>query len=273
MEFGVSFIVPLSGSADRRPLPSTGSRGSVPQLRRYYGSIGLLAVRLASLRFLRSAIPLTRRRQELPGSWWTLAHVPCSSTPAGPLHQAIGRSALLFGASVLPSASSTASAPTTHSFRGSIARPARSLSTLRSQGRPWSTQDSLPAGGSPWPVGTRTRWVQTKGFSYVICIPLSQASPGAPETASRRQAGVSPRSTVAPGDGSSLTRSSTAPNWKSERANPLGSRVVPRVNARSALPAYRRARAPQGRCAPSPRRRFFAGSRPLRSLDPPCARR
>lgn len=34
-------------------------------------------------------------------------------------------------------------------FRGSITRPMRPLSTLRVQGRPWTTQDSLSAGGQP----------------------------------------------------------------------------------------------------------------------------
>jgi hypothetical protein len=43
--------------------------------------------------------------------------------------------------------------------RGSITRPARSLSTTRSRGRPRTTQDSVPAGGPPWPGGSRTRWV------------------------------------------------------------------------------------------------------------------
>jgi len=55
--------------------------------------------------------------------------------------------ALLLGSTVLPSAPTTASAPATTSFRGSITRPARSLSTLRSQGHPCTTQDSLPADG------------------------------------------------------------------------------------------------------------------------------
>ena len=40
-------------------------------------------------------------------------------------------------------------------FRGSVARLASSLSTLRSQGHPCTTQDSLPAGGQPWPGGVR----------------------------------------------------------------------------------------------------------------------
>ena len=34
-------------------------------------------------------------------------------------------------------------------FRGSITRPARSLCTLRSRGRPRTTQHSIPAGGQP----------------------------------------------------------------------------------------------------------------------------
>jgi len=48
---------------------------------------------------------------------------------------------------VLPSGLSTPSAPAIRSFRGSIERPACSLSTLRSAGYPNAAQDSLPAGG------------------------------------------------------------------------------------------------------------------------------
>jgi len=39
----------------RRPLPFTGSLGSVPPLRRYYGALRLPAARFATLRFLRWA--------------------------------------------------------------------------------------------------------------------------------------------------------------------------------------------------------------------------
>ena len=42
----------------------------------------------------------------------------------------------------------TASTPQ-RCFRGSITRPARSLCTLRSRGRPRTTQHSIPAGGQP----------------------------------------------------------------------------------------------------------------------------
>ena len=44
-------------------------------------------------------------------------------------------------------------------FRGSITRPTGSLCTLRSRGRPRTTQHSVPAGGQPWPVRVCTCWV------------------------------------------------------------------------------------------------------------------
>jgi hypothetical protein len=46
---------------------------------------------------------------------------------------------------------STTKAPTITFFRGSIARPWDSLSTLRELGRPSATQDSLPAAGHALP--------------------------------------------------------------------------------------------------------------------------
>ena len=48
---------------------------------------------------------------------------------------------------------STAKAPTSNLFRGSITRLLRSLSTLRRQGRPCPAQDSLPAAGYALPDG------------------------------------------------------------------------------------------------------------------------
>jgi hypothetical protein len=69
----------------------------------------------------------------------------CSSTPADRMHPATSTH------SVLPSVRLTTSAPRSVTFRGSITRPVRSLSTLR--GSDYSddtTQDSLPAGGQPW---------------------------------------------------------------------------------------------------------------------------
>lgn len=57
LELDVSFIFPSNCSVSRRPLPSTGSFGSVPPLPRYYETLGLPVVRQASLRCLRSALP------------------------------------------------------------------------------------------------------------------------------------------------------------------------------------------------------------------------
>lgn len=50
-------------------------------------------------------------------------------------------------------------------FRGSITRPAHSLSTLRSMSHPITTQDSLPAAGQLYRVGLVTHWVPLKGFN------------------------------------------------------------------------------------------------------------
>ena len=94
--------------------------------------------------------PLGRRPQDLPSSRQILSmHALLPSDPGGtgtPGHPA---------SAMLPSASGTASAPTTSEFRGSITRPASSLPTLRSAGYPNATQDSLPGGGQPYPGGTR----------------------------------------------------------------------------------------------------------------------
>ncbi len=71
------------------------------------------------------------------------------------------------------------------SFRGWITRPAPSLSTLRRLGYPRPTQDSLPAGGHPWPgrigylLGSRRR-VSKK-------VTLSSSSPPFPGFAWRKK--------------------------------------------------------------------------------------
>jgi hypothetical protein len=73
------------------------------------------------------------------------ANMLCSSTPADRMHPATTTH------SVLPSVRLTTSAPRSVTFRGSITRPVRSLSTLRgSDYSDHTTQDSLPAGGQPW---------------------------------------------------------------------------------------------------------------------------
>src|SRR5262249_10754163 len=97
------------------PLPSPGSLGTVPPVRRYYGTLRLPVARLAALRFLRLAIPSLcplvrppRLRARMPRDHSGVGkpvllpafpmeavgspkfpgnprdHSPCSPTPAGP---------------------------------------------------------------------------------------------------------------------------------------------------------------------------------------------
>ncbi len=113
--------VPSNGSEIRRPLPSAGSCGSVPRLRRYYGALRDPDARPAALRLLRLAVPLLRpffaptdtgRCGRGPGvvhrvlltvlesgSAWASqvpeeppVSMPSSSTPVGPPRQAIAAS-------------------------------------------------------------------------------------------------------------------------------------------------------------------------------------
>jgi hypothetical protein len=57
-------------------------------------------------------------------------------------------------------------------FRGSITRPTRSLSTLRSPSCPGTTQDSLPAGGQPLPGGGRAPAGSLRRFRRLTCLLL-----------------------------------------------------------------------------------------------------
>ena len=63
-------------------------------------------------------------------------------------------------------------------FRGSVAWLPNSLSTLRSAGYPYTTQDSLPAAGQALPDGTFTRRGSDERFlsQLLTDIPLSRAS-------------------------------------------------------------------------------------------------
>lgn len=65
-------------------------------------------------------------------------------------------------------------------FRGSMTRPARSLSTLRSPGYPGATQDSLPAGGHLCRAGISPAGLHVR-FRFRLChhVLLIQAWPGA----------------------------------------------------------------------------------------------
>ena len=71
--------------------------------------------------------------------------------------------------------------PRCRRFRGSIAGPTCSLSTLRSPGRPGTTQDSLPAAGRHYRTGLATRRDPCPKFQPMSGFLLGQACPGAPD--------------------------------------------------------------------------------------------
>src|SRR6202035_1258404 len=100
----------------------------------------------------------SRRPGEFPGSCSTLAHMPRSSTPADRMHLALSVPPMQ------PSVQKTTSAPHSLSFRGSITRPVSPLCTLRSRGRPRTTQHSVPVGGYPLPGQDLHLRVLTEGF-------------------------------------------------------------------------------------------------------------
>jgi len=60
-------------------------------------------------------------------------------------------------------------------FRGSITRPTRWLSTLRSRGHPHATQDSLPVGDQPSPGGIEYPRDSIEGFRIRSFVLLLQA--------------------------------------------------------------------------------------------------
>jgi hypothetical protein len=82
-----------------------------------------------------------RWMSQVPGEPSTL--MPCSLTPAGPRHQAN------YNVSTRPLLFATARAPTTIAFRGSIAGPRRSLSTLRNLKLP---PDHARLASGRWPA-------------------------------------------------------------------------------------------------------------------------
>ena len=67
---------------------------------------------------------------------------------------------------MLPSAKLTASAPQQYHFRGSITQPTGTLCTLRSRGRPRTTQHSVPAGGQPLPGQDSHLLGRKEGFRH-----------------------------------------------------------------------------------------------------------
>ena len=97
-----------------------------------------------------------------PGVPW-----PCSPTPVGsvtPGHHGVPtRSPRL-----------TRARTPTRSFRGSIAWPGHWLSTLRREGRPSTTQDSLPAAGQALPGGISYPQGSDERFLSSSLVLLSQ---------------------------------------------------------------------------------------------------
>jgi hypothetical protein len=94
--------------------------------------------------------------------------MPCSPTPAGPI--APDHSQCVDAA---PAKTKTKAPARINSFRGSITRLQHSLSTLRREGCPSTTQDSLPAAGQALLDGLIARKVPTKGFDLYLYISSS----------------------------------------------------------------------------------------------------
>ena len=171
----------------------------VPRSRRYYEALRLPSLPFAALRCLRFAIPPSRRsfapcgrRRPAVGSGELVFRFPsrkmsvetdgapkflgtprvpwpCSPTPAGsvtPGHRGV------------PTRSPRLTRARTPAmiFRGSIARPGHSLSTLRREGRPSTTQDSLPAAGQLCRAGFVNPQGSDERFPSSRLFPLSQAS-------------------------------------------------------------------------------------------------
>lgn len=193
---GLPIVFPSSSPVLRRPLRSTGSFGSVPPLPRYYWTLRLPISRLPQLRCLRPEIPpmrllfaprridAPRRRAGVVSFCGFPNHTSVSGKdgtsqvpgepqcPHAPLFDPGGTlKSGHFGSRILPSANWTASASTFVLFRGSITRPACSLSTLRSRGYPRTTQDSVPAAGQLYRRSLVTPWVPSQGFSLATSPP------------------------------------------------------------------------------------------------------
>ena len=92
--------------------------------------------------------------------------VPCSSTPAGPVGQALfSPTGAAFRLRYLVGSRNVGF------FRGSMTRPIHWLSTLRSRDCSRTTQDSLPAAGLLCRAGLVTRWVPMQGLASHVAPP------------------------------------------------------------------------------------------------------
>ena len=118
----------------------------------------------------RPSVPHLRwRRRDLPGSWATPACMPRSPTPAEP------HAPDHLGAAMVPSALVTASASAMFTDFVAQSRSLQgSLCTLRSRGRPRSTQHSVPAGRSTLAGQDSHLLGRIEGFCHVTtCLPPS----------------------------------------------------------------------------------------------------
>ena len=104
-------------------------------------------------------------------------HMPCSPTPVGPprLAWTVG-SVVLLALRYCLLLAGRHRLPQQQILRGSITRPAHSLSTLGSEGLPSPTQDSLPAAGQALPDRRSSAGSRCKVSSYVISVLLARAS-------------------------------------------------------------------------------------------------
>src|SRR5258708_9946251 len=202
-------IVPSYGSVTRQRLPSVGSLGRLSPLLRYYALLRLLVIHPALPQLtLGSAVPsekknLGRKRRDLPGYWVTLCSYaalydpgrifvpshedepargvavnrrlsPAISIAAGASFRTVSLSRRLAAPRCGPRSTKRRGRKQQVRFRGSITRPQRSLSTLRSPPHDGTTQDSLAAGGQPLLRGIGYPPGYIQGFS-VPCFLLGQA--------------------------------------------------------------------------------------------------
>jgi hypothetical protein len=240
------------------PLPSTGSLGSVPPLRRYYGDAptphrpsrlasfpslgGTVAAAIASLsqvagRLAPASLDVWSAGRptgvashggdgasQVPG--WTLVRAPRSQTPGGSRRQAIS-------APRCRRANRNRAGSSACTFRGSISRHAHSLSTLRRTRSPAPTQDSLPAGGQPVPGRALTCWAHFGRFQVSLhCLP---PSPGltwrTTNSVSVPERIRTPRARTGAGLNGASNARATSPTRSSVRSG-----GATRVNARSCPP-------------------------------------
>src|ERR1051325_7985272 len=157
----VRFRVPAAPSL--HAVPRVGSRASsllraapTPIVRRVLSSHQLSLPRFG---FPCSALTAFRRRRwVLPGSWKALAYVPRFYDPGGIASSLVIRDVALLSTwrCCLPP-KRRRRLPRPSDSRGSITRPARSLSTLRRQGHPLSRRKTRSRVVTTFPCGTRTR--------------------------------------------------------------------------------------------------------------------